>query len=819
MAQQHNFDTLDAYRKELQCILKRQVNLLKNLEAVNWIKQVKDGGLSPENRKKYVEILNSEAKKLDNFDVVIAVVGTMSAGKSTTINAIVGKEVMPHRDEPMTTLPTLIKHVKGKTFPTLKYHNQAVQKFVNEANQLLLKEPIKDDWLKERYRDVLDFIAKNKFDDEYKGQNNIHHFLKILNDLPRFANDISFSQKEAAGKEFVFPFESCKELSDLPIIEVEFDYLKSVDATQGNLILLDTPGPNEAKQTGMKDVVEGQLARCSAAVFVINATQIGTSDESLLREQILSASKIDKDKLYVFANRIDQTANSFEGIDKIKNHIHHSLFKDDSNKSTADFKKIYAGSARYAYLGSRMSHHASNNDKPNFEEDWVKAFAKFAYGDRKAQHGYEKAELDELIDDAQYLISESHTQDFIKNVIVNSQLNAPVIAMSYAMKDIEKPLTHIHNFLGATGYVNILLAKDKEKLNEIKNLIAQFEKYLDEMQDEKARAASELKKLGERLQEDAKKNFDLIDKTIKEEIDDIFAKKNNDNSSELKKLEVEFKRGFGLFSFLLHDENYKTNKQKAREELGKLRSRYDTDGSEILTLRDESDIRAFQNNLQNSFSNIIANLDDSMNDLLEIQVESLTNAVSEIEKNTETIFKKIKDSLDKSDFDVIFKKPKFDEIKQGRGNHSLNLTSVVEKNQRSYMVEKSGFFGWMGRKTGWGGYEERYTTDYKINIYGVKNLLNKLYEKEVKKPIEKQLKVQLETVGAKAIEDYISQIENAANTIKQDLQNAINFNHELADDLKTNYIAETEQFLSVNTEIEQDMKAVREGLGLSEELV
>ena len=52
--------------------------------------------------------------------LVLAVVGTMKAGKSTTINAIVGREIMPNCNRPMTALPTLIRHVPGRVQPLLR---------------------------------------------------------------------------------------------------------------------------------------------------------------------------------------------------------------------------------------------------------------------------------------------------------------------------------------------------------------------------------------------------------------------------------------------------------------------------------------------------------------------------------------------------------------------------------------------------------------------------------------------------------------------------------------------------------------------------
>ncbi|MBE8181862.1 dynamin family protein, partial [Leptospira borgpetersenii serovar Ballum] len=44
------------------------------------------------------EMLQAELRKTTQQEMVVAIVGTMKAGKSTTINAIVGKEVLPNRN-------------------------------------------------------------------------------------------------------------------------------------------------------------------------------------------------------------------------------------------------------------------------------------------------------------------------------------------------------------------------------------------------------------------------------------------------------------------------------------------------------------------------------------------------------------------------------------------------------------------------------------------------------------------------------------------------------------------------------------------------
>lgn len=70
--------------------------------------------------------------------MVLAIVGTMKAGKSTTINAIVGTEVLPNRNRPMTALPTLIRHTPGQKEPVLHFsHVAPIDHLIQQLQQRL----------------------------------------------------------------------------------------------------------------------------------------------------------------------------------------------------------------------------------------------------------------------------------------------------------------------------------------------------------------------------------------------------------------------------------------------------------------------------------------------------------------------------------------------------------------------------------------------------------------------------------------------------------------------------------------------------------
>lgn len=191
------------------------------------------------------DILAHERSKLDNLEMVLAVVGPMKAGKSTTINAIVGAEVLPNRNRAMTALPTLIRHTPGATRPRLLLaKTEPLNKLISTLRRTL-KSRGPDVWdrlatvhetdvevLRNRVRRSLPFVGR------YEGEEAVYAILKELNDVARLCVELNVR----------FPFRQYAGIETLPTIEVEFAHLSSLPATQGRLALLDTPGPNEAGQ-------------------------------------------------------------------------------------------------------------------------------------------------------------------------------------------------------------------------------------------------------------------------------------------------------------------------------------------------------------------------------------------------------------------------------------------------------------------------------------------------------------------------------------------------------------------------------------------
>lgn len=263
---------------------------------------------------KRIEELEGEQIKTARREMVLAVVGTMKAGKSTTINAIVGQEILPNRNRPMTSVPTLIRHVPGKTEPVLHLeHIQPVrnllitlqQKLATPAGQQVaqtlqqtgdtreLLEILKNDaWLKK----------------EYHGEEEIFTGLASLNDLVRLA--------AAMGAEF--PFGEYAEVQKLPVIDVAFSHLVGMDTCQGTLTLLDTPGPNEAGQPQMEIMMRDQLQKASAVLAVMDYTQMNSKADEDVRKELNAIADVSAGRLFVLVNKFDEKDRNGDGADAVR---------------------------------------------------------------------------------------------------------------------------------------------------------------------------------------------------------------------------------------------------------------------------------------------------------------------------------------------------------------------------------------------------------------------------------------------------------------------------------------------------------------------
>ena len=477
---------IDILQEEALAIVELEKVLLKQMLDTGLLEQADQKAektLDQDSALKYIEVLDGEAHKLQQLEMVLAVVGTMKAGKSTTINAIVGTEILPNRNAPMTAIPTLIRHTKGQKQPKLIFTEQA-QAPLNQLIKNLDKnikanakavQKLKND--EDLYPLIERIQRKEKIINQADGAEEIFEFLKSINDLVRIAPEFNLE----------FPFDKYKEVDQLPIIDIEFSHLKELEDKKGRLILLDTPGPNEEGQADrLLDMLEDQLKKASAVIAVVDYTQFKSEAEAKVIKQLVKIAETAKDRIYALVNKFDN--NDRNGLDenavkKLVENLTNDLVQQD---------RVYPVSARIGYLANRARQEIlENGELPSKELAWVK--------DLYQQFNIDGAEavlaamnLPMTVDGLKSIIEkkwqESKFSQPLEGIVKMAHDNAAIIALDSAVDKLSDLAGKINNVLELRGQG---LDADPQKLNK---LIKDLDHSLNQIKNAEREAEASLKK-------------------------------------------------------------------------------------------------------------------------------------------------------------------------------------------------------------------------------------------------------------------------------------------------------------------------------------
>ncbi|HFF1897764.1 TPA: dynamin family protein [Escherichia coli] len=385
---------------------------------------------------KRIEELEGEQIKTARREMVLAVVGTMKAGKSTTINAIVGQEILPNRNRPMTSVPTLIRHVPGKTEPVLHLeHIQPVRNLLIRLQEKLAtpagQQVVQTLQQTGDTRELLDILADDVWlQNEYHGEDEIFTGLASLNDLVRLA--------AAMGTEF--PFDEYAEVQKLPVIDVEFSQLVGMDACQGTLTLLDTPGPNEAGQPQMEVMMRDQLQKASAVLAVMDYTQLNSKADEEVRKELNAIADISAGRLFVLVNKFDEKDRNGDGADAVRQKVSAML-----NSDVLPASRVYPGSSRQAYLANRALHELRKNGALPVDEAWVDDFIREAFGPMVEEGDWKDST--KVNKKAEKLWNISLIDQLITEVIQSSHSRAAALAVDSAAAKLMQNAENVSEYL------------------------------------------------------------------------------------------------------------------------------------------------------------------------------------------------------------------------------------------------------------------------------------------------------------------------------------------------------------------------------------
>ncbi|EAW37988.1 dynamin family protein [Lyngbya sp. PCC 8106] len=296
--------------------------------------------------------VENETRKVEKLELRMAIVAPMKAGKSTIINAIIGQDLLPSRNAAMTTLPTEIFFNANLNEPILTLDDEVLSIFQDtlEGLQQKINELGSEETQKRiaQYPHLNDLVQKIQslgsllLKPENKGREEIHKILSVLNDIVRLCSVLD------PNSDPLF------KLRDVPRIETPFWHSQEGEQSKklGNLVIVDTPGPNEAGENlRLSDVVEDQLRKSSIVLIVLDFTQLNNQAAEGVKKQVQPIiDLLGKENLYVLVNKVDQRRQGDMTPEDVKKFVASDL---ELSKSS-DTEQVFEIAAIRAFCATKF---------------------------------------------------------------------------------------------------------------------------------------------------------------------------------------------------------------------------------------------------------------------------------------------------------------------------------------------------------------------------------------------------------------------------------------------------------------------------------
>lgn len=742
---------------------------------------------------KRIEILTGEKEKLKNLETVIAVVGTMKAGKSTTINAIVGSEVLPNRELPMTAIPTLIRHTAGQTEPVLEFNHKApiddlliqITEATKNPKNSSNVEKIKEDKEKENLINAIQELTENNktYKTKYTGVNQIFTFLKGLNDLVRLSEDLKID----------FPFKNYKKINEFPVIKIEFHSLKELNQTHGQLTLLDTPGPNEHGREHLKAMLPDQLQKASAVLAILDYTQLNSDSTVKVKKELEKiTSAIADNRLYTLINKFDQNDRNSRSKDDIIKFVAKNLLEGNIPE-----KQIFPVSSRQAYLANRVRHELSKNQQlPNHEDEpWVGDFGEEAFGKRWKNQINDIKEVKEAAND---VWKDSHFEEPLKNVIEASHKQAAQLAVISASSKIKE----ISNDLG--NFFSVQTQSLTEDISKLQDQVSQLGTKINNIEYTKISISNQLDDAIRDLDNQISSKTDSTYKELQKEIAAFFKKGKSIQEEEFNEAMRNFlnkKQNSGFFSGSIK----KTNQE---------RPIFDPD-SPIIRIEKEDQAKQLIEEIEKSISRII-DLSEAWlkNEVIDTTKKFTDEFSKTVEEKLSNVIEDIETSMGKNGFNIKLTPPNIDNI--AFITSTLKMSEIaIDKKQESYSYRtwEGGFlnnflnklnddWGWT-KKTGTRNYFEIDTKSIgKETEQGIKEIFS-----DVSKVINQSIIQPLQENSNEFFQELEQKIEKIQGDISYRIQNA---NKSEKD--KAELRAQSEKMLNLSEILDYDAKELSKAI-------
>lgn len=756
---EQNIETL---RDEALRLTAMQLNILSQMLAAPGVIAESQAGQTQtfdrDSTPNFIEILEGEKTKLARLELVLAVVGTMKAGKSTTINAIVGTEVLPNRNRPMTALPTLIEHTPGQLEPILEFGNNApIEKLIHQLNQAIKrpenKESIEDLAHNQDMQELLGLIEKKAtFKKRYEGAQAIFWFLKSLNDLVRLSKELDIS----------FPFSDYNKIHELPVIKVEFVHLREMNDTTGKLTLLDTPGPNESGQPHLRKMLKEQLEKASAVLAVLDFSQLKSDADAQVRDDLKDIADVAEKRLYALVNKFDQRDRNSDSEKETKAFVSNTLME---GKISEDL--IFPVSSKFAYLANYAKRELVVHGKlPDHNaQPWVEDFGNAAFG----QFWEESiTDVDDVRKCADRLWKRSAFHAPLQNVIQSAHAQAALFAVEAASTTLVKMSEALNNFF------NVRETALKKSTEELKNAINELQQEVSRINALEEDAKKQANNTLAELTGNTKKAFEAVEKHVLESIDKYFKKGKQEEADEYNKRLEKLKK----------EEEFRASNQNAiisiflafrpRKRVESKNHIVFDPNKPILTFSYKDEARHFILNIHRELDEIVRDNESAMKRMMNEALPKFQTYFSKsIIEDAKEVIKNTKARMNEDGFDINLAIPDLSLLSLKTSGADL-LTDLMDEKTRSVTRHRRKDSLW-GKICGWfdtddWGWESYQTQEqfFEINIKKIEDSAKKDI-KRIFSDLHKDIEVQIKEPLNQSIRDFFVEFRKTLEQIRGDL--------------------------------------------------
>lgn len=249
-------------------------------------------------------------RQIRQLELRLVVVAPMKAGKSTIINAVLGQDLLPNRNSAATSIPTEIADEPELTEPVLELTQglrdcfreagKAIQRALSSADDGTIDAQLSQyPHLVSLAQDLRD-RGPRPLGAKIHGKDGIQDVLVYLNDVTRICADIAPASNPLPRLD----------PEDAPRIFVQIRRAPGEVGAKslGRLVIVDTPGPNEASHSdlGLERIVEHQLQQSSVVLLVLDYTQLNTEAGARIRSHVdRMRERVGDANFIVAVNKVD----------------------------------------------------------------------------------------------------------------------------------------------------------------------------------------------------------------------------------------------------------------------------------------------------------------------------------------------------------------------------------------------------------------------------------------------------------------------------------------------------------------------------------